>query len=65
MSQVTGKVKWIDHNKNYGFIDHNGKDIFFYRNAIQGDAKSLNVGDNVGFEIADMKFPQAKNVTKL
>lgn len=62
----TGKVKWFNDAKGYGFIETNeGKDIFVHYSAIQKEGyKTLNEGQAVSFEIVDgNKGPQAANVT--
>lgn len=65
----TGKVKWFNNQKGYGFItpDHGGKDIFVHFSAIQGNGfKQLAEGDNVGYdEGTSDKGPRAVNVNKL
>ena len=66
--RLTGKVKWFNDSKGYGFIEQEGgKDIFVHYTAIQGDGfKSLAEGQTVEFEITEgAKGPQATNVTKL
>lgn len=64
----TGKVKWFNESKGYGFIepDGGGKDIFVHYSAIQGEGyKTLSEGQPVDFEITQGdKGPQAENVTK-
>jgi CspA family cold shock protein len=65
---ATGKVKWFNNAKGYGFIETEaGSDLFVHYTAIQGDGfKSLKEGQMVQFEVADgEKGPQAINVTKL
>ena len=38
MSRITGKVKWFNNSKGYGFIEQPGSsDIFVHYSAIQGD----------------------------
>ena len=62
----SGKVKWFNDAKGYGFIETNeGKDIFVHYSAIQKDGfKTLVEGQEVSFEIVDgAKGPQAANVT--
>ncbi len=68
--RTTGKVKWFDDSKGYGFItrDDGQKDCFVHYSAIQsGDAfKSLAEGDAVEFDVAEGdKGPVAENVVKL
>jgi cold shock protein len=64
----TGKVKWFNESKGYGFIEPEGggKDIFVHYSAIQGEGyKTLSEGQPVEFEITQGdKGPQAENVTK-
>ncbi len=64
----TGKVKWFNESKGYGFIepDGGGRDVFVHYSAIQGEGyKTLSEGQLVEFEITQgEKGPQAANVTK-
>jgi CspA family cold shock protein len=65
---ATGKVKWFNNAKGYGFIETEaGSDLFVHYTAIQGDGfKSLKEGQMVQFEVAEgEKGPQAINVSKL
>ncbi len=65
---ATGKVKWFNNAKGYGFIEREeGGDVFVHYTAIQGDGfKTLAEGQTVQFEIAQgEKGPQAVNVVKL
>ena len=65
--RITGKVKWFNNAKGYGFIERDGgSDVFVHYSAIQGDGfRSLEEGQAVEFEIvAGPKGPQAGNVTK-
>ena len=58
---MTGKVKWFDSKKGYGFITgENGKEIFVHFSGIVTDGfKSLNE-----FEVGSgAKGDQAVNVT--
>lgn len=64
---ATGKVKWFDDNKGFGFIEQeNGEDVFVHYSEIQDEGfKSLAEGQAVQFEVTQgPKGPQAKNVTK-
>ncbi len=62
---ATGRVKWFNDRKGYGFISQDeGQDVFVHFSAIQSEGfKSLKEGDSVTFEITDGdKGPQAVNV---
>ena len=64
---ATGKVKWFNEKKGYGFIEQEGgKDVFVHYEAIQMDGfKVLKEGDEVTFDVVDgAKGPQASNVQK-
>jgi CspA family cold shock protein len=63
--RITGKVKWFNNAKGYGFIEREGgSDVFVHYSAIQGSGfRSLEEGQGVEFEIVDgPKGPQAGNV---
>ncbi|MGA2193000.1 MAG: cold-shock protein [Nitrospirota bacterium] len=65
---ATGKVKWFNASKGYGFIEQeNGEDVFVHFSQIQEEGfKTLNEGQDVEFEIAEgEKGLQARNVTKV
>lgn len=68
-SKSTGKVKWFNDAKGYGFItpDNGGKDVFVHHTAIQSEGfRSLAEGQEVEYETASgPKGPQATNVMKL
>ena len=60
----TGKVKWFNDQKGYGFItqDDGGKDLFVHTSAIEGG--TLRDDDQVQYEIGEgRKGPCAINVT--
>jgi CspA family cold shock protein len=64
---VTGRVKWFNNSKGYGFIGRDdGADVFVHYSAISGEGyRSLQEGDAVDFEIVEgAKGPQAANVIK-
>ena len=65
---TTGKVKWFNESKGYGFIEPEGggRDVFVHYSAIQGEGyKTLSEGQLVEFEITQgEKGPQAANVMK-
>ena len=64
---ATGKVKWFNPTKGYGFIkpDDGGEDLFVHQSSIQGEGyKSLKEDQSVSFEVEDgEKGPQATNVS--
>lgn len=63
---ATGKVKWFNQEKGFGFItsDEDNKDIFVHFSAIQVDGfKTLEEGQAVEFDVVDSdRGPQAQNV---
>ncbi|GAW92760.1 cold shock domain-containing protein [Calderihabitans maritimus] len=63
---MEGKVKWFNAEKGYGFIEHEGGDVFVHFSAIQGDGfKTLEEGQNVSFDIVEgSRGPQAANVVR-
>ncbi len=64
----TGKVKWFNAKKGYGFIcDEEGADVFVHFSALNMEGfKVLEEGDTVEYEVVEgEKGPQAANVTKL
>ncbi|WLD91776.1 cold-shock protein [Alkalihalobacillus sp. AL-G] len=63
----TGKVKWFNAEKGFGFIEiEEGNDVFVHFSAIQSEGfKTLEEGETVTFEIVDgNRGPQASNVQK-
>ncbi|MFW5995830.1 MAG: cold shock domain-containing protein [Halanaerobiaceae bacterium] len=64
----TGKVKWFDAKKGYGFLEkEEGDDVFVHFSAIQEEGfKSLDEGEEVEFEVVEGdRGPQAENVVKI
>ncbi|HHU77215.1 MAG TPA: cold-shock protein [Firmicutes bacterium] len=65
---MTGKVKWFNAEKGYGFIESDeGGDVFVHFSAIQGEGfKTLDEGQNVEFEVVEgERGLQAANVIRL
>lgn len=51
----SGKVKWFNNDKGYGFIEgDDGKDVFVHFSAIKSDGyKSLTEGDKVSYRVVE------------
>ncbi len=68
MATVTGKVKWFNEKKGFGFLEQQGgPDVFCHFTAIKASGfKTLAEGQSVSFEIEQgQKGPQAANVVPL
>ncbi len=66
--RVTGKVKFFNESKGFGFIEQdNGPDVFVHFSAIQSDGfKTLTDGQSVEFTVGKgNKGPQAEDVKPL
>jgi CspA family cold shock protein len=64
-AMATGKVKWFNESKGFGFIEQeSGEDVFVHFSAIQGEGfKTLAEGQTVEFELTqDSKGTKATNV---
>jgi|TARA_R110001592_G_scaffold160139_2_gene392070 CspA family cold shock protein len=63
---ATGKVKWFDATKGFGFItpEDGSKDVFAHHTAIAGDGfKTLSENQEVTFDVVEgAKGPQATNI---
>jgi len=63
----TGRVKWFNRTKGYGFIEReNGEDVFVHYSAIEEEGfKTLEEQQEVSFEVVQgPKGLQAANVKK-
>jgi CspA family cold shock protein len=62
--KISGKVKWFNESKGFGFIESEGKDYFVHFSAIQGSGfKTLTEGSSVLFKAGmGKKGPQAEEV---
>ena len=59
---ATGKVKWFDAKKGFGFItpDDGGKDAFLHISALEtAGISQLEVGQAVSYELAEQRGKQA------
>ena len=62
---VTGKVKFFNESKGFGFIEQdNGPDVFVHFSAISGEGfRTLTDGQAVTFSVKQgQKGPEAENV---
>ena len=66
--KATGKVKWFNEAKGFGFIEQeSGPDVFAHFSAIQGSGfRTLTEGQKVEFRITQgQKGPQAEEIVPL
>jgi CspA family cold shock protein len=65
---ASGKVKWWDNKKGFGFIaQETGQDVFVHHTGISGEGfKVLSEGEEVIFDVvASEKGPKAENVQRV
>jgi CspA family cold shock protein len=64
---ASGRVKWFDNKKGFGFISNEaGQDVFVHHTSIMGQGfKTLNEGEEVHFEVVEgAKGLKAQNVQR-
>ena len=64
---ASGKVKWWDNTKGFGFIaQESGQDVFVHHSSIIGEGfKTLHEGEEVVFEVVTSeKGPKAEKVQR-
>tara|TARA_B100000809_G_C15124422_1_gene525605 strand:- start:1117 stop:1323 length:207 start_codon:yes stop_codon:yes gene_type:complete len=65
----TGKIKWFNPTKGYGFIDtgEEGKDIFLHVSALQESGiDQITEGESVSYEVGENRGkPTAVNIKKI
>ena len=64
---TTGKIKWFNPAKGYGFIEQEGKDVFLHVSALEkAGIDTLKEGEEIEFEIGENKGKQnAINIKKV
>jgi CspA family cold shock protein len=65
---ATGKVKWVDAKKGFGFItpDDGGKDAFLHVSALQAaGVESVNDGQAVTYELTEQRGKEAASEIQL
>ena len=65
---TTGKVKWFDAKKGFGFItpDDGGKDAFLHVSALQAaGVQSVSDGQAVSYELTEQRGKQAASEIQL
>ena len=65
---TTGKIKWFNPAKGYGFIEQEGnKDVFLHVSALEeAGSDTLKEGEEIEFEIGENKGKEnAINIKKI
>ena len=65
---ATGKIKWFDAKKGFGFIspDDGGKDAFLHVSALQAaNIQSVNDGQAVEYELTEQRGKMAASNIKI
>jgi len=65
---ATGKVKWFDAKKGFGFItpDDGGKDAFLHVSALQtANIQSVSDGQAVSYELTEQRGKEAASEIKI
>ena len=61
---VTGRVKWFNDQKGFGFIDDAGRDVFVHYAVIEGSGfKTLKDGESVRYAFTD--GPKGRRATRV
>ncbi|MDR7301511.1 cold-shock protein [Haloactinomyces albus] len=63
----TGRVKWFDANKGFGFVTQDGgEDVYVRASALPSGVESLKTGQRIDFDMAQgRRGPQALKVKLL
>lgn len=60
-----GNVRWYDKKKGYGFVDHQGDDVFIHYSEIKEKYVPEN-DDLISFDVVPgLKGFKAENITKV
>ena len=65
---ATGKVKWFDAKKGFGFItpDDGGKDAFLHVSALQAaNIETISDGQAVSYELTEQRGKEAASEIQL
>ena len=61
---LSGKVRWYDKKKGYGFVESEQGDVFIHHSFFSEEHFSVKSGDIISFEIEPgQKGLKAKNIT--